>query len=238
VIEDKRMPERRLPASACFVTFEGPEGSGKTTQIARLAAALDEAGLAVVCTREPGGTTAGERIRSVLLDLDGGPLQAQTELMLFCAARRELLAGVVRPALEAGRIVLCDRYADATRAYQGYGRGLDAGEIEAVNRVATGGLEADLCLLFDLPVEVGLARRQREGEAWNRFDAASLDFHRRVRLGYLALAAAQPERFVIIDADQRADQVFEAAWSALSARLLPPSSASPQAGQPAGISGQ
>ncbi|MCB0215021.1 MAG: dTMP kinase [Chloroflexi bacterium] len=202
-----------------FVSFEGPEGSGKTTQIVRLSAALEAAGFGCVSTREPGGTPVGERIRGLLLDLDGGPLQPETELLLFCAARRELLASVIRPALESGRIVLCDRYADATRAYQGQGRGLDPARIEAVNRLATDGLEPDLTLLLDLPVARGLARRQAVGETWNRFDAASLAFHERVRGGYLALAEARPERIRVIDADQDAEQVFAAAWRALSEAL-------------------
>ncbi len=202
-----------------FVTFEGPEGSGKTTQILRLAAELETDGLAVVATREPGGTTVGERIRGLLLDLDGGPLQPETEVLLFCAARAELLAHVIRPALATGHLVLCDRYADATRAYQGHGRGLDAERIEAINRQATGGLEPDLTLLLDLPVERGLARRRREGEAWNRFDAASLAFHQRVRQGYLELAAAAPERFVIVDADRPPGAVFEDLRGALEPAL-------------------
>lgn len=202
-----------------FVSFEGPEGSGKTTQIARLSAALEAAGLRCVSTREPGGTAVGERIRGLLLDLDGGPLQPETELFLFCAARRELLAGVIRPALEAGRVVLCDRYADATRAYQGQGRGLDPNRIEAVNRLATEGLEPNLTLLLDLPVARGLARRKQGGESWNRFDAASLAFHERVRGGYLSLAEAWPERIRVIDADRDAEQVFAEAWLVLAEAL-------------------
>lgn len=190
-----------------FITFEGPEGSGKTTQLLRLEERLESMGHEVVATREPGGTSAGERIRSVLLDLEGGPLQPRTEALLFCAARSELVSSVIRPALEAGRVVLCDRYADATLAYQGYGRGMPMDRLRSMNALATGGLQPDLTLLFDLPVEVGLGRRQRAGEGWNRFDAASIAFHERVRAGYRALAAEAPERWRILDADRDADAV-------------------------------
>jgi dTMP kinase len=192
-----------------FITFEGPEGSGKTTQLLRLKDKLESMGREVVATREPGGTAAGERIRSVLLDLEGGPLQPRSEAMLFCAARSELVSNVVRPALEAGRVVLCDRYADATLSYQGYGRGMPMDQLRSMNELATGGLDPHLTLLFDLPVEVGLGRRQRAGEGWNRFDAASLAFHQRVRDGYLALAALDPARWRIVDADQSAEAVEE-----------------------------
>jgi dTMP kinase len=190
-----------------FITFEGPEGSGKTTQLLRLKERLEAMGRQVVATREPGGTAAGERIRSVLLDLEGGPLQPRTEALLFCAARSELVSSVIRPALEAGRVVLCDRYADATLSYQGYGRGMRMEQLQSMNALATGGLEPALTLLFDLPVEVGLGRRQRAGEGWNRFDAASVAFHERVRAGYLELASLAPHRWRRVDADRSAEEV-------------------------------
>ena len=202
-----------------FITFEGPEGSGKSTQILRLRAFLEARGHSVICTREPGGTTTGERIRSVLLDLDAGPLQPETETLLFCAARKELMANVVLPALEAGRIVLCDRFADATLAYQGYGRGMDLEVLRVLNGLATGGCMPDLTLLLDLEVEVGLRRRKRDEAGWNRFDAASLAFHERVRAGYLALAEQEPERWALIRADAPPEAVSRDIERVVGARL-------------------
>jgi len=202
-----------------FITLEGPEGAGKTTQLARLAERLAAAGLAVARTREPGGTPAGEAIRRLLLDPREAPLQPVTEALLFCAARSELVADLVRPALASGQVVLCDRYADATFAYQGHGRGLALDQLRAVNAVATGGLVPDLTLLLDLPVELGLARRKRDGGDWNRFDADSLAFHQRVREGYRALAAAEPARWRIVDAGGEPDVVAGVVWGVVEAAL-------------------
>jgi len=196
------------PAAGRFITFEGPEGSGKSTQVALLAERLASRGLPVEVTREPGGTAVGERIRGVLLDPATGDVLPETEALLFNAARYELVSTVVRPALEAGRIVLCDRYADATLAYQGHGRGVAPDWLARLNDAATGGLDPDLTVLLDLPVDTGLARRRGEG-SWNRIDAADLEFHERVRAGYLELARSEPWRWVVVRADRSPDQVAE-----------------------------
>lgn len=196
-----------------FITFEGIEGCGKTTQLQRLAAKLQATGEAVLITREPGGCAIADALRAILLDSANHAMAPTTELLLYAAARAQHVAEVIRPALEAGRIVLCDRFSDATLAYQGYGRGLDRELIGELNRVATGGLNPDLTLLLDFPAEEGLERaRQRnagsDGPDEGRFEAEALPFHRRVRDGYLALAAAE-DRFRVIDA--RGEQAAVAA---------------------------
>ena len=180
-----------------FITFEGPEGGGKTSAMSRLAAWLSEQTLSVVTTREPGGTQLGERIRSLLLDGDeAGPLAS---LLLFEAARAQLVSSVIRPALQQGAIVLCDRFADSTLAYQGYGDGMPADDISVLNRLATGGLVPDLTFLLDIDPAEGLRRRGRAGDL-NSMDRRDLDFHRRVREGFLALAAQEQERWLVLDA--------------------------------------
>jgi dTMP kinase len=201
-----------------FVTFEGGEGSGKSTQLARLAARLGEGGLDPLVTREPGGTPVAEGIRALLLDpaLEPG---AVAEALLMEAARAELVATVIRPALAAGRLVLCDRYADSTLAYQGAGRGLDLGVLAEWNRIATGGLAPDLTLLFDLDPAVGLSRREVAAGIPNRLDRESLGFHTRVRAQYLALARAEPGRFVVVAAAQAPQAIEAQAWAALAGRL-------------------
>jgi len=205
--------------SGRFVTFEGGEGSGKSTQLARLAARLTAQGLDPLVTREPGGTPVAEGIRALLLDpaLEPGAL---AEALLMEAARAELVAAVIRPALAAGRVVLCDRYADSTLAYQGAGRGLDLAMLAGWNRVATGGLVPDRTLLFDLDPAVGLSRRQVAAGVPNRLDRESLAFHTRVRAQYLALACAEPGRIAVIAADQAAETIEAQTWAALST-LLP-----------------
>lgn len=199
------------------MTFEGPEGGGKTTQMRLLAERLEGAGHRVTMTREPGGTVIGERIRQILLDpaLPSAALRPEAEAFLFCAARVQIVAEVIRPALAAGQVVLCDRYADATLAYQGYGRELDLDLLGANNALATGGLTPDLTLLLDVPVEVGLARRRDETEL-NRLDADSTAFHERVRAGYHALARADGPRWVVIDADRPVESVAEEVWRAVT----------------------
>lgn len=186
-----------------FITFEGIEGSGKTTQIGLLSRALHARGIAHVLTREPGGTPAGDRIRSLLLD-PATRLSAPAELLLYAAARAEHLERVIRPALAAGRMVLCDRYLDATRAYQGSGRGLPLDWIEAIHALEPLRLAPDTTLLLDLDAAVGLERARgrnaRGGQNEGRFEAEDLPFHRRVREGYLALAKSEPERFRVVDA--------------------------------------
>ncbi len=202
-----------------FITFEGPEGSGKTTQIAALAEFLRQRGHAVFVTREPGGTSIGDRIRGILMDHASRAMQPRTEILLFLASRAQHVAEVIRPRLAKGEIVLCDRYRDATLAYQGYGYGLDIELLRKLNDFATEGLKPDLTLLLDVEVETGL-RRKSGGREWNRLDAYPLEFHRRVRQGYHTLAQAEPQRWVVIDASQPPDAVQAAIRAAVTARLV------------------
>ncbi|MDO8483979.1 MAG: dTMP kinase [Candidatus Limnocylindrales bacterium] len=194
-----------------FITVEGPDGAGKTTQAGALAARLREGGLDVLLSREPGGTWLGERVRELLLARTGSTASTDplTDAFLFDAARRQLVVEVVRPALAAGRTVICARYADSTLAYQGYGAGVPLDRLRALEAVATGGLRPDLTILLDLPVESGLARKA-PGDV-TRFEAEfDLAFHRRVRAGFLSMAAASPERFVVIDATRAPEEVATA----------------------------
>jgi dTMP kinase len=193
-----------------FITFEGPEGAGKTLQAQRLVGALEAGGQRARLTREPGGTALGEQIRSIVLArADGaGGIDARADALLFNAARAQLVSEVIKPALEAGEVVVCARFADSTLAYQGYGAGLPIDELRAVAVVATGGLAPDLTILLDVSPEVGLARKADDTR--NRFEASfHLDFHRRVRAGFLELAREEPERFRVIDAERGADAVFD-----------------------------
>jgi dTMP kinase len=203
-----------------FITFEGPEGSGKTYQIAALADHLRQCGYRVLTTREPGGTPIGDQIRAVLSDLDNTAMRPRTETLLFQASRAQLVDEVMRPCLEGGGIVLCDRYADSTLAYQGYGHCFDLEELAALIRFATGGLQPDLTLLLDVDVEEGLQRKRR-GNEWNRLDAYDLEFHRRVRLGFLKMARSEPQRWVLIDAGQPPDVVQAAVRATVLQRLNP-----------------
>ena len=189
-----------------FISFEGPDGSGKTTQVARLADTLTQLGYQVLITREPGGTPIGDQIRQVLADLKNTGMHPRSETLLFLAARAQLVEQVIKPRLAEGHIVLCDRYADSTMAYQGYGHQNDLDQIKSLINFATGGLKPDLTLLLDVGAEVGL-KRKADGSEWNRLDAYSLEFHQRVRQGYLALAEAESDRWVVINADQQADKV-------------------------------
>jgi dTMP kinase len=204
-----------------FITFEGGEGSGKTTQVERLAARLARAGLDPLVTREPGGTPLAEAIRTLLLAPPEVPV-ALAEALLMEAARAQLVREAIRPALAAGRWVLCDRYGDSTLAYQGAGRGLDLDLLEGLNRAATSGLDPDLTLLYDLDPEIGVARRSALGGAVNRLDREPLDFHRRVRSHYLSLAAAHPERWVVLDATLPLDELERLTWNTLAERLEVP----------------
>ena len=183
-----------------FLTFEGPDGGGKSTQIQALADDLRSLGRAVWLTREPGGSAIGEEIRSLLHDLRHREMQPRAEILLYSASRAQLVGQEIRPRLERGEIVLCDRYADSTLAYQGYGHGLDLDTLRRITAFATGGLTPHLTLLFDLDPEVGLRRRQAGGVEWNRLDDYDLAFHQRVRAGYHALAQAEPQRWVMLDA--------------------------------------
>ena len=176
-----------------FITFEGPDGSGKSSQVAALAEFLDQTGYPVLVTREPGGTAIGDQVRAILSNLENTGMHPRTETLLFLAARAQLVEQVISTHLEKGDVVLCDRYADSTLAYQGFGHGNDLAQIRNLISFATGGLKPDLTILLDIDVKVGLRRRARGGE-WNRLDAYNLEFHQRVRQGYHQLAQAEPDR--------------------------------------------
>ena len=206
------------PQSSVLIAFEGPEGCGKTTQVRAAAAALRAGGVAVTATREPGGTPIGEQLRAVLLDTANGAMMPRAEALILFAARAQHVCEVIEPALARGEVVLCDRFAGATYAYQGYGRGLPLDELRRLQTFAAGELAPALTVLLDLPPEVGLARRGAAGDV-NRLDAAGLDFHRRVREGYLALAAAEPERWVVLDAARPVAAVTADVLAVLGERL-------------------
>ncbi|HUW10862.1 MAG TPA: dTMP kinase, partial [Anaerolineae bacterium] len=185
---------------ALFITFEGPEGSGKSTQLKLLEEWLSGRGHDVLATREPGGTSISEAVRSILLDPANTAMRPVTEILLFSAARAQIVAQVIRPHMERGGIVLCDRYADSTLAYQGYGRGLDLDTLRAITAFATGGLLPHLTVYLDIAIEDGL--RRKSAQEWNRLEDQTLMFHRRVRQGYLEMAAAEQERWLVLDAAQ------------------------------------
>lgn len=191
-----------------FITLEGPEGSGKSTQISHLAVALRRAGYRVVATREPGGTPVAEAIRNILLlSKEKEPIGAETEALLILAARSQHVTQVVKPALMRGAVVLCDRYSDSTLAYQGFGRGLDRGWLKQAGAIATDGLQPDLTLLLDLPVAVGLARRRSSSSGQNRLDREAVRFHRVVRQGFLRLAEQSRGRIKVIRADRSEEEI-------------------------------
>lgn len=210
--------------SGYFLAVEGIEGSGKTTQLRRLAALLREGGRQIVTTKEPGGTPLANRIRAILLDPQEDGMDPLTELFLYVASRRQHVVDIIRPSLDSGAIVLCDRYVDATLAYQGFGRRLDLDRLRALNDWATDSIAPDLTLIYDLPESVGLVRaRQRndsssqlQGES--RLEGEDMRFHRRVREGYLALAEAEPARYAVIDANGTVDEVFDRTWSVVMSR--------------------
>jgi len=190
-----------------FITLEGPDGSGKSMQIPALAEFIRSQGYEVLTTREPGGTNIGDQIRQVIMKLGNTSMPPRTEILLFCAARAQIVEEVLRPALQRGVVVISDRYADSTLAYQGYGHGVDLEELTRLLKFTTGGLRPDLTLLLDVDAETGLRRRQTSGGEWNRLDAYALSFHKRVREGYHQLAAAEPERWRTIDASQAPEMV-------------------------------
>lgn len=208
-----------------FITFEGPEGGGKTTQARRLVVRLENAGIGALYTREPGGTATGEAIRGILQhDHAQEPLHAETEVLLFAASRAQLVRGVIRPALEGGRWVVSDRFADSTTVYQGVGRGFGVEAMVAINDFAICGTSPDLTLLLDLDVETGflrLAERQaRDGVGPDRMEREEREFHRRVRDGYLDLARRWPDRFRILDASGTPDDVEALVWAEVG-RVFP-----------------
>lgn len=189
-----------------FITLEGSEGSGKSTNLALIHQQLQAAGLDVVLTREPGGTPLAERIRDLLLDHRNTAMHSDTELLLMFAARAQHINEVILPALERGQWVLCDRFTDATYAYQGAGRGIDEGRIAQLEQWVQGDLRPDLTFFLDLPVEIGLARAGERAEL-DRFEREQIDFFERVRQGYLAQAARHPQRYRLVDASQPLEQV-------------------------------
>ena len=211
-------------ARGVFITLEGPDGAGKSSQGERLGRGLRDAGFEPLMTREPGGTALGERLRRVLLEIEGTGRDPISDALLFNAARRQLVTEVLRPALATGRVVVCDRFTDSTLAYQGYGAGAPLDVLRELADVATDGLAPDRTLLLDLPPEVGLQRRSGGPQTeLTRFESDlghDLDFHRRVRHGYREMAASEPGRWRVIDATAEPDAVADAVWAALSDLLL------------------
>jgi dTMP kinase len=202
-----------------FISFEGLDGSGKTTQVQRLASWLRTAGLHVLQLREPGGTRIGDAVRAILHDHGNANMDARAELLLYCASRAQLIVEQVQPHLAAGGIVLSDRFADSTLAYQGHGRGLDIDFLNTLLQFATRGVTPDLTLFFDVDEERALQRRLNSGGEVNRLDTEAMDFHRRVRAGYQALIAQAPARWIVIDASGTPDEVAAQVKDAIKTRL-------------------
>ena len=194
-----------------FITLEGPEGSGKTSHIPHLVEFLREKGYTVFPTREPGGTSISEQIRDVLHDMKNAEMHPRTETLLYQAARAQIVEQVIKPRLADGEIVISDRYYDSTIAYQGYGHQQNLDQIRALVKYATGGLTPDLTILLDLDIEVGLQRKMQNEMEWNRMDAYTVDFHKRVRAGYLEMVKAEPDRWVVVNSEQ--------AWESVQADL-------------------
>lgn len=192
-----------------FITFEGGEGCGKSTQARLLLRKLEQQGIPTILTHEPGGTALGNEIRILLKRKQGSSISPQAELFLFAASRVQLVAELVRPALQEGKVVICDRFTYSTIVYQGYGRGLDLATVSVVNTMATGNLNPDLTILLDMPSEQGLERRRRSKD---RFELEDLSFHHRVREGYLKMATAEPDRWLLIDASLAKAKIAEIIW--------------------------
>ncbi|MEN9632865.1 MAG: hypothetical protein RL077_1269 [Verrucomicrobiota bacterium] len=208
-------------SSGKLISFEGSEGSGKSTQIARLAAHFQRGHREVVTTREPGGTEIGEQIRNIIVhNSKGDEMCAETELLLFTAARAQLVREVIAPALSRGAIVLSDRFLDSSTVYQGIGRNLAADPVAQINRFAVGNIMPDLTIVIDVPEEVSLARlRTRASDLPDRMERQNIDFYRKVRAGYLVLAQSMPERFVVFDGTKTEDFIEKKIWSEIQARL-------------------
>ncbi len=206
-----------LKAAVMFITFEGIDGCGKTTQIRLLSPYLAALGIEIVTARDPGTTTISERIRELLLDRSGGEMATWTELLLYEAARAQLVEEVIRPSLAAGRAVLCDRFYDSTTAYQGYGRGLDLQRVHQANRLGSCGLCPDLTFVIDVDPEVAAKRKALQGGVADRIEAAGRDFQRRVRQGYLTMCREEPVRLRLIDGNGSADEVQQRIREVLNA---------------------
>ncbi len=201
-----------------FITLEGPEGSGKTSHIPYLVEYLREKGHIVFPTREPGGTSIGEQIREVIHDMKNVEMHPRTETLLYQAARAQIVEQVIKPRLADGEVVISDRYYDSTIAYQGYGHQQDLEQVRALVKYATGGLVPDLTVLLDLDIEVGL-KRKKNADEWNRMDAYTVEFHQRVRRGYREMVKAEPNRWVVVDAEQKWESVQEALRKVILKRL-------------------
>jgi len=201
-----------------FITFEGGEGCGKTSQAKALYKRLQRAAIPVLLTQEPGGTPLGKKLSHFLKWTDSLDISPLTELFLFNSSRAQLVETVIRPSLDSGILVVCDRYSDSTTVYQGYGRGLDLAMVEFINRTATGGLKPDLTILLDIPVEEGLARKGKQ--ALDRFEQEDIIFHQRVREGFLKLAADEPERWLVVDTRQPKAKATKIIWQKVN-ELLP-----------------
>lgn len=207
-----------------FITFEGIEGSGKTTQVQKLDRLIRATGQNCVLTREPGGTAFGDRVRAILLDPQEEGMDPRAELLLYAASRRQHVVELIRPSLERGAIVLCDRFTDASLAYQGFGRQLELDRLRAINDWATEGTYPDVTIIFDVPEAVGLERaksrnREKDLQRESRLEGEDMRFHRRVREGYLALSKEDPRRYVVIDAAGSVDDVFQRTVAELGKRL-------------------
>ena len=202
-----------------FITLEGPEGSGKTSHIPYLVEYLREQGHTVFPTREPGGTTISEQIRDILHDLKNAEMHPRTETLLYQAARAQIVEQVIKPRLDVGEIVISDRYFDSTIAYQGYGHQQNLSEVRALVNYATGGLTPDLTILLDLDIEVGLKRKTQNELEWNRMDAYTVEFHERVRAGYLEMVKQEPNRWVVVNSDQKWESVQEELKNVIVSRL-------------------
>lgn len=201
-----------------FITLEGPEGSGKTSHIPYLVGYLREKGYVVFPTREPGGTSIGEQIREIIHDLKNVEMHPRTETLLYQAARAQIVEQVIKPRLANGEIVISDRYYDSTIAYQGYGHQQDLEQVRALVNYATGGLVPDLTVLLDVDVEEGLRRKKKDNE-WNRMDAYTVEFHQRVRAGYLEMVSREPSRWVVVDAGREWESVQEELRRVIEGRL-------------------
>ncbi len=202
-----------------FISFEGLDHSGKTTQAKLLVARLEKTGKSVLFLREPGGTRISEKIRDLLLDREHLELTQVTELFLFSAARTQLVQQVINPALRSGQIVICDRFADSTTAYQGYGRGLQLEDVKAVNRIATGGTTPDMTVLVDVETEEIFRRRAAAGISADRMEAASREFFEKIRSGYHALAAAEPGRYFLVNGMRPVDEIHDEVWRFVQSRI-------------------
>ena len=216
------MPLKDQQPTGKLISFEGSEGSGKTTQISRLAQHLQKLGREVISTREPGGTETGEQIRNIIVhNSRGDEMCAETELLLFAAARAQLVREVIAPALLRGTIVLSDRFLDSSTVYQGIGRNLAMGPVNQINRFAVGNVMPDITVVIDVPTEISLERiRQRASDLPDRMERENIDFYEKVRSGYLVLAKGMPERFIVVDGTKSEDVIEKKIWAELEKRIF------------------